>query len=288
MLISRGAAKILVALVFVVCATQGVKADLFNEGSYGAIGNDGKLIGGIRDIGYDSGDPQVALHELFNAFFSLTGNEAYGSSNELFKDRGVISDKWIAGEAEFYGVNKVAALAHNLNFQSDAGANLGTIVVPATVDGGNYDPSKFDAEFTGSISLSYGEVFSMNLETFFNGRLMGTVDTNTYGATYNDTSGNRKSDELVHMIALDVTDLMQAMLDYKIDSAYMFCWEDLPLFAPKGGMQADWDFQDLVYIMVNVAPKTKIESTPTPEPATMLILLTGLAACPLARRLRKK
>ena len=298
MLVFRNAAKVLLALVLVAFATQAVRADMFNHGEYGDLGI---MQGGIRDAdSYDDG--QVNLYKLFNEFFGLTGAEAYGSSNDLFygtdllKGRGVLEEYWIAlPDAQLYGVNKVAALGHNLNFKSDTDDPLGTINLPATIVDGQYignNPLEFNTQNTGSVNLSDGTIFSMSLETFWGPDHVGDVAFKSAG--YASWDPQSDYDYLIHMIAFDVTDLMKVILgNDNVTSAYMFCWEDLMLHRPSGGGDpADWDFQDFVYILVNVdyldGPYVSGDPDPTPEPATMVVLLMGLAACPLAQKLRRR
>ncbi|GHT45159.1 hypothetical protein FACS189454_04190 [Planctomycetales bacterium] len=69
-----------------------------------------------------------------------------------------------------------------------------------------------------------------------------------------------------------------------IENAFMFTWEDLNWGTEHGKAKADFDYNDMVYIMTNVTPNML---TATPEPATMLIIGLGLAGLGLARRRRK-
>ena len=258
MFISRGAAKILVALVLVAFATQGVRADqvTINDGPWG----------------------EYPLFRLFNEYFGTD----YQDSQAIFNDLGVVSKDWIAlPDAKVYGAFKIAALDHELNFVYTNGAEVTPIYLRGDTVSGTIDTGVLGGD---PIPIPEG-TFSMFLNTLFSGVTVGTVDT--YGATYQQSGSSVQNDMLIHMIALDVTDLMSEKLGYEIQSAYMFCWEDLPDFVPQGGAKADWDFQDLFYILVNVRDGTSLKEV-TPEPATALILLAGLAACPLARRLRKK
>ena len=240
------------ALVLVVFSVQAVKAD------YSFSISDEKKEGWIGE---------VPMYGLFNDYFGTT----YGSSNEVLTDRGyIVSNDWIAlPGAQIYGAYKVAGLAHELNFISEDGQ---TLMVQSFE--GNTQTWGIDTSIIGG-ALQEG-VFSMVLETFWYGDHVGTVWAD--GAEY--TTG---SDNEIHMVAIDVTDLMQGMLDYDITSAYFFSWEDMLLSV------SDYDYQDLAYIMVNVRHGTDTNvTTATPEPATALILLAGLAACPLVRKLRRK
>ena len=268
MIALRDVIKIMIALMLVACATQGVKADLFNGGV------------GITDpASYDQ--PQANLYVLFNTYFGLEeGMDGYvTSSNELFEARGVAGvAEWTASEGAYvYGVNRIADLDHNLTFKFNNGTTLSTGWLVAKTE-----PTEF-SELGDVRDLDPGP-FTMTLATYYRpfDLYVGIVEANSI--KYN----NGVEDDLVHMIALDVTDLMQAKLGVdKVQSAYMFCWEDLVL-GPTGGWgdPADWDFQDLVYILVNVYDARQL--TLTPEPATALILLAGLAVCPLVRRQRSK
>ncbi len=275
MCIFKGATKVLLALVLAALVAQGVRAELVNG------------IGITDPASYDqASNTELTLSNLFNAFFDLKGSDKYTSSDALFADRGVINDMWVAlDDAYIYGVGKVAVLVHELNFSYTDGTTLAPITIAANTVGsdGKMTIETALSGFGINTALEKGE-FSMSLNTFLGSTQMGTVET--FGATYQVSGGSIQNDGLVHLIALDVTDLMSALLGEKIQSAYMFCWEDLPVFRPQGGMPADWDFQDLVYIMVNVSDSHI--TTITPEPATALILLAGLAVAPLARRLRKK
>lgn len=199
------------------------------------------------------------LYELFNNYFGTN----YESSQALYEDRGVNSSgSWIASDgAAIVSSFKNALLEQTLNVVN---SNTGDVVA-SHVFGTSFDKALTDGTI---LNLDAG-LYEFTLEAA--GELL-------YGA---DSSSN--ADGLIHMIALDVTDLIQAMYgDENINSAYLFGWEDLL----SSNWYADFDYQDLAYLMINVQPES---TAATPEPGTVLIFGLGLVGAALAgRRLRRK
>jgi len=101
-------------------------------------------------------------------------------------------------------------------------------------------------------------------------------DSNAYTWSSNP---EEDSDGIIHMVAIDITDLYNAKYGTNNDSVFLFGWEDLHAMGADGGLPADWDYQDFVIIMTNVLPKDHT----TPEPTTLLICGMGLCGLLAAR-----
>lgn len=211
----------------------------------------------------------MSLVALFNNYFSdELGLDTYGSNMDLYNARGVHEDvqTWNIGQdAQLISSFRNAGLGHAINIVDSAGQIQNQVLEQA---GGGYDTVFKDLN---AVDLGITGDYNFMLET--------TAGQEFYG----DTSLNT-DDGLVHMVALDVTDLVQEKLDNEaaargetaqtIDSAYLFGWEDL-LWSHY---HYDSDFQDIAYILVNVKPNT---TSTTPEPASALIFgfgALGLAA----------
>ena len=271
----RNAAKILLALVLVALATPGVLAQTPNN-KY----QPDEFEFGIDIANFQISDTKTAdwpselkLFELFNQYFAgvLPQDQVLTSSQQIFESYTVIvSDTWTALEgAQVFSAYKLAGFWHDLKLESEE--NSYSWFLP-----GNTQDSAVNEYLLGNqpFDLAPGE-YRMELQTDW-----GTV--RPQGAEFD----NGESDGYIHMFAIDVTALMQALLgNSDIQSAYMFCWEDMDVRRDL----CDFDYQDLAYIMINVRHESDpYGPNPTPEPATALILLAGLVACPLARKLRKK
>lgn len=224
---------------------------------------------------YDNRD--TVLYKLFNSYFTEHLGEAYkenySSSNDLFAARGVkdFVTSWFVNEnATIQAAFKVASYNHTL-YLNDAQGNAAEIGYYP----GNANPGEpgYGQTTINDNPMVIGEsgLYTFSLDTEKNGK------DNTFYSQDADMNG----DNFIHMIAFDVTDLMRQVLDdMTIESAYLIGWEDM--LSEDG---ADFDYQDLTYIMVNVTP---VSYASTPEPATALILLCGVAGYPVLRRFRKR
>lgn len=213
-----------------------------------------------------------SLASLFNSYFAdqLDGF-AYSNSNDLFNDRGVKYDvqNWTVSEgARMESSFKNAGYGHTLNLLNASGE---------TIDSTNFASWTFSDNLGGDhvFNLAAGD-YNFSLETWSTAQGTSSSDPTKTLETFYGSDPSMNSDNMYHMVAFDVTDLVRLMYgDESITSAYMFGWEDLT--------NGDWDYQDLAYIMVNVAPNA------TPEPATALIFGLGALVLPFAgKRLRGK
>ncbi len=202
-----------------------------------------------------------SLATLFNTYFTeQLGGFEYGTSQELFDDRGVNVDvaNWSVHEgAKIVSSFKNAAYGHTLSLVDSTGT---------TVDSTTFASWTFQDNLGSEtiFNMAAGE-YNFTLETWLSGP--SSVVETFYGS---DPELN--SDNLYHMVAFDVTDLIRIMFnDDSITSAYLFGWEDMTT-------NSDWDYQDLAYVMINVVPNA------TPEPATALIFGLGALVLPFARR----
>ena len=259
MTISKGTFMALFMVVLFGFASQTVKADLV-----------------INDNGNDQWISEFPLFHLFNEYFGTN----YSSSDDLISSRGyTVSNTWTALQgAEIYNAYKVAGFAHDLQLKGNDGW-----IVSQQFAGNTQSSGVGEFEFLG-VSIPVG-TFEMSIKAYAPGfaYFLGEVTAEASNYTAGPFTG---SDDMIHMIAIDVTDLMSSLLGGKeIQSAYLFCWEDMVR------TYADMDYQDLAYIMVNVADSNMSsasnESNATPEPATALILLAGLGVYPLVRKLRR-
>ncbi|MGL4593867.1 MAG: VPLPA-CTERM sorting domain-containing protein, partial [Thermoguttaceae bacterium] len=93
----------------------------------------------------------------------------------------------------------------------------------------------------------------------------------------NTLYGNQLEEGIIRMISFDVTDLLQLKYgNSNIQSAYLFAWEDQAF--------GDFDYNDTVYIITNLTPNVP---SATPEPASAIILASGLIGIPFMRRFRR-
>lgn len=213
-------------------------------------------------------DGEKALYNLFNTYFGLTGDQAYTDSNQLYADRGVKETvlSWRVDEnAKILSAFNSAAFSHDV-FMIDAN-----------------DPNRYSWIYNSDY-YTYDTVFDTTMRDL--GQL-GDVNfllINNYWSHWFEVESDSSLNPggLVAMIALDVTDLMREKYsDLSISNAYLFGWEDA-----VGNNLLDFDYQDLAFMVVNVAPNT---ASTTPEPASALILgLGGLVGLPLARRFRTR
>lgn len=208
-----------------------------------------------------------SLYKLFNEYFADYLETPYTSGDELYADRGVkdVVANWTVGEgARIESSFKSAMNGHTLSLIDQSGN---------TVYSHDFAQSQFDTMLGGEmIFLTEAGLYNFSLDTWYNSN---TEITDSFsGADPTLNAGN-----VIHMVAFDVTDLVRAMYDdMDIESAYLFGWEDLPY----DNWYADFDYQDLAYIMINVKPNV---AAATPEPATALILALGAAVgLPLWRR----
>ena len=214
------------------------------------------------------------LYALFNDFFQLTGDAAYTSSNELYADRGLKGNiqHFTASEgAKMVSSFKSAGFASSLNFVDQSGNLLlnddGTPVYS------NYAAAGEDQRFKEDlVDFPVVGEYSLQLDVWNPYEANGTHDL-----LYSNYALN--PDGMINMLAIDVTDLIQAMYpDMVIDTAYLFTFED----RPSGGSYLDYDYQDYAFIAINVKP------TLTPEPATAALFGLALLGLPFARKLRRR
>jgi hypothetical protein len=153
-----------------------------------------------------------------------------------------------------------------------------------------YDPSKKVELFSGvaaagstaKLSILADGSVEMNLTDTgvdFAGNSFGYYLTNGSNQTfYSLTSLN--DDQFDHMVAFRGTDTDKIQLPdlsagLWTNNEYVLAWEDI-----YGG--GDWDYQDMVLMVESVQP------APVPEPATMLLLGSGLVGLAGYRKLRKR
>ena len=253
--------------------SNGVRADLLSQ--YG-VGNGN----GINDT--TNYNDNVALYQLFNKYFEdQLGTNFYTSSNQLFNDRGVDPyTDWTTSGSQLVGAFKVAAFGHTMSmFDSNGNYIAGVMHVEGTTNIGEQGGIT-DLGNQSITNIADGLNVNFRLDALWAGS-----PVYSWGSTpgTNDGGLGRVGDNMIHMLALDITDLYNAKYNTKNDSVYMFAWEDLHLTAAGGGSVADWDYQDFVTIMTNVKPN----SSTTPEPGTMLIMgLGGIAGLVAYRRRR--
>jgi len=257
----KGTFKALFLLALFAFSAQIAKADY-------AVWNKSADTFSINDVKiYDP----FSFYELFNEYFGTT----YTTSDAVLAERGfIVSNDWIAlPGAQIYAAYKLAAYRHELNFISEAGQTFLMEPYPSNTTNQGYIQ-----DLANGVNLGYEGIFSMVLDCFGGG-----VDNTVFG------TGSTRGTDFIHMIAIDVTDLMIAKMFSEgkdttdIVSAYFFAWED------GSGNWVDFDYQDLAYILVNV--RHQGDNYLTPEPGTALIfagLSVGLVAYPLRKRRGKR
>jgi hypothetical protein len=236
----------------------------------------------------DSFNDSDKLYRIFNQYFASElqnlGKDSYTSGNQLFADRGVheFVDSWhLNPGAEISGTFRGAANEHTLNLLNANKESVWSQVYPkntynsmneAFMDTYYQVGTEGDYNITLSTMRYYGDSLPIGGYTL-NGDAANTGTLN--GVTY----------DMINMIAIDVTDLMRIKTgNFDLESAFMFAWEDYLIGGMNGLFQdIDFDYNDIVYIMTNVAPSTSV----VPEPASMLIFGLALAGLPFAKRLRK-
>ena len=234
----------------------------------------------------------INLYQLFNNYFAdqLIGtSEVYTSSNDLYNARGVDPyTDWTTNGSQMVGAFKVADLGHTMSMVDSSGNTIaslmhvgGTENIGAGFNGGITDLS-------GQVVTDIPDGLSVNfrLDADWCGDLKYSWSSNP---ELNDGSLGTPGDNMVHMLAINITDLYNTKYGTTNASVFMFAWEDLHRTADGGGSYADWDYQDFVAVMTNVLPNYDLAEAPTatPEPSTMLVMGLGLAGLGFARRMKK-
>lgn len=242
-----------------------------------------------------------ALKTVFNDFFGLVdGDGEYATTGtELYRKRVLTDNSGNRGDVTWIGSSSSTFYA---SFVSAGNSNALSITETSSknnlldADGQAYFTKTFTS---GENQTLRSDTTKINVPTgvAFAWKLAGL------------SSISALNNDLIHMIALDVSDLMWAKIeglvmeaetaeaataiwaqygitnpeeDEKNFNAYMMAWEDMS--------NGDFDYNDLVAVVSFIKPKTvggsDVETTP--EPATLLVLGLGLAGLPVVRGFRKK
>ena len=254
-----------ICVVFALMSTTFVRGDLVTQ--YGVDISDANPYG-----------DNINLYQLFNRYFAdqLGENGLYGSSNELFNDRGVDPHtNWTTSGSQLVGAFKVAALGHEMAMIDVA---TGSVIDSLYHVGGTtnlgLEGGITDLSGQSVTNIPDGLHVSFRLDAYWGNDLIYSWSSNP----------EENGDGMIHMVALDITDLYNEKWGTFNTSVYMFGWEDLHLTAAGGGLPADWDYQDFAVIMTNVTP----DGTPVvPEPGTMLVFGAGLVGLGLGYRRKR-
>ena len=237
---------------------------------------------GVNIVDANPYGDNINLYQLFNRYFAdqlgKDGFEAeYTSSNDLYNARSVDPNTdWITSGSQLVGAFKVAALGHTMSMLDSLGNVVASLIhADGTVNIGQ-EGGITDLSGQSVINIADGLNVNFQLDAFWGDNLVYSWSSNP--------SGN--SDGMIHMLALDITDLYNEKYGTSNDSVFMFAWEDLHLTAANGGLPADWDYQDFVAIVTNVKGGTAEVTSTAPEPATLLILGFGALGAGFAARRR--
>lgn len=235
---------------------------------------------GVNNINDNAGHDTAALYQLFNNYFSeqltSTGEGLYSSSNDLFNARGLDPNSaWVTNNSEIVGAFKVAGYEHTLKI-SDRNSDFSEKVYYEPSSSTNPSNQLEISDMSGlSVSMADGMVLDFELEAKSpwrneNDYVWSSDPTKNSGMQGTGVEG----DGMIHMIAIDITDLYNLKHDTDHETVYMFGFEDMHFTNGTGGAYggtADGDYQDFVIIMTNV----NSVPTNTPEPASWMIFLIG-------------
>jgi hypothetical protein len=262
------------------------------------------------------------LYRIFNEYFadelSALGQSGYESGNELADDRMIrqtISSWNVYSESQLITSFTSSAVSHSVQVYDTSGQlryDLGTY--GSTTTGmailENSQPINLSGDnYVFSTTSSHWEKFTIYNETtdknedhhFLMHPRVFSGDHDWYESSdeyVNNTRYNNEeleywenkwrdyyNDEIQHLIAFDVTNLIQQRSGYEnVESAFLFAFEDLAL-SPEHREYLDFDYQDFAFILTNVKANVDVV---TPEPATALIVsIIGACALPFLKRRKK-